>query len=104
MKTIRPSVLLASASWGSVFTEGWLLLTGVITASGLAWGLFILFFLVALIASAVASDRKSAIGELVVKIDDELYSVDNGNLIISPGSPGGKTVLLLSKKQKGRTS
>jgi len=57
MKLEKPSHFLALISWAYVFTGGALIFLRKIPADGLTWGLFALFFFVAVMASAVASKQ-----------------------------------------------
>ncbi len=59
MKIEKFSQLLALIAWANVFVEGWLILLRTIPADGLTWFFFGLFFLVAVMAGAVATDRKT---------------------------------------------
>lgn len=55
MKLEKPSHLLAAVTWFFVFALTIALMLRVIPADWLSWGLFALFFFVAVMASAVAS-------------------------------------------------
>lgn len=58
MKIEKFSQLLALVSWVSLFTEGWLLLLRAIPADGLTFFFFGFFFVVAVMAGAVATPKK----------------------------------------------
>lgn len=51
MKIQNKAQLLAVVSWSSVFTEAWLLILRLIEPDAISWGFFILFFIVAFVAS-----------------------------------------------------
>jgi hypothetical protein len=91
MKFEKPSIVLAYASWASVFLEAWLLLLRWIPSDGLTLGFFVLFFFVAVMASAVHASKPKMKGEITdirVKIGDfQLFSEQQGNLkIVKNGS------------------
>lgn len=63
MKLEKPSHLLAAITWFFVFALAIALMLRIIPADWLSWGLFALFFFVAVMASAVASGgSKESIG------------------------------------------
>lgn len=103
---LKPSAVLAYAGWASVFIEGWLLLLRTIPADGLSWSFFGLFFLVAVMASAVYSgkqNKKDGIAspdDLVVRMDNTLYTQNNGGLLIGPERPDGKMIVIVQRKKE----
>ena len=104
MKIDKPSAVLAYAGWVSVFVESWLLLLRIIPADGLTWTFFGIFFVVAVIASAVSSSGPKQDGiaspdDLVVKVNDTLYTQKNGTLLIGPERPDGKMIVIVQKKK-----
>ena len=59
MKITKFSQVLAIVSWGSLFVEGWLLILRAIPSDPLSWGFYVLFFVIAIFASAFASSKKA---------------------------------------------
>ena len=57
MKLESPSLALAVIGWGSVFVEGWLILTRIIPSDFLSWIFFVLYFVIALFASGVYAGK-----------------------------------------------
>jgi len=107
MKLEKPSQILALFAWAFIFVEAAFLVIRVIPADGLSWSLFALFFLIATMASAVANggSKKPTIGKgnLIVKVGDEICTVDNGKLLISPEQKDGTIfvyILPLNKKKQ----
>ena len=110
MKLEKPSQILALFAWAFVFVEAGLLVIRKIPADGLSWGFFALFFFVAAMASAVANggDKKPTIGksDLIVKVGDEICTVNNGKLVISPEQKDGTvfvSVLPLNREKFERS-
>ena len=66
MKIEKFSQLLALVAWASVFVEGWLILLRTIPADGLTWFFFGLFFVVAVMAGAVASPKRANISRMTI--------------------------------------
>lgn len=102
MKIDKPSAVLAYAGWVSVFVEAWLLLLRTIPADGLTWTFFAIFFVVAVMASAVYSGKpkKDSVvspDDLVVKVDNTIYTQNNGGLAIGPERPDGKMIVIVQK-------
>jgi len=58
MKIENLSQLLAVVGWISVFVLGWLIVLRLAPSDALTWAFFVIFFVVALMASAVAHGRK----------------------------------------------
>jgi hypothetical protein len=58
---MRLSVFVAALGWASVFVESWLWLLGAVKIDGLRIGLYVLFWLLALLGGiwAVGSERKA---------------------------------------------
>lgn len=104
MKIDKPSMLLAYASWASVFVLGWLIVLRSIPTDGLTWSFMGLFFLVAVMASAVASNNPKKDGiidpnDIVVKVDDMICTKRNGLLMIGPERPDGQMIVIVQKKK-----
>lgn len=57
MNAPKPSVLLSGAAWICVFGTGMLVVARKIPSDFLTWGMFVFFFLVALMATAVSTPR-----------------------------------------------
>jgi hypothetical protein len=60
IKIETKSQLLAAIGWISVFVEGWLIVLRLIPADFLTWMFFVIFFIVAVFASAVAGGKRKA--------------------------------------------
>ena len=54
IRTWNGAFFLACAGWLSVFVEAWLLLTGYIDNTGMAWGVWAFFFMTAIFSSSLA--------------------------------------------------
>lgn len=92
-----PVLVLSAGAWICVLIESWLLLMRSIPADFLSWFFFCLFFLVAVMASAVANggENKNKRGKLEVNFRGDIYSEDSGNLRIV--DHGGKTFVWISE-------
>ncbi len=110
MKPQKPSIVLVCACWASVFIEGWLLLLRSIPADRLSLTLFILFFFLAVMASAVYSSKPklgTPVADMRVKIGDQVFSAEsgnltmrrNGNIILLSIDPKDVLVLLNTEKK-----
>lgn len=55
----QPSQVLAAVAWASVFVEAWLLLTRHVPADGLAWGFWVFFLVIAVLASLISAGRRA---------------------------------------------
>jgi hypothetical protein len=54
-----PSLALAASAWASIILEAWLLLVRAVPADALSWGLWGVFWFIAVAASAsYAAERK----------------------------------------------
>ena len=99
---MKSSTLLARLGWLSVFAEGWLILLRLIPADKLTWIFFTVFFVVAVMASAVSSPSKkdgiASPDDLIVKRDNQIYTQDNGMLLIGPERQDGKMVVIIQKQ------
>jgi hypothetical protein len=58
MNNPKQAHLLAAIAWISVFFEAWLLILRRIESDWLSWIFFVFFFVVAVLASAMASARR----------------------------------------------
>ena len=58
MNNIKPSALLAGLGWISLVVLFWLIILRTVPADGWSIGGLVFFFLLALMATAVASPRK----------------------------------------------
>lgn len=100
MKIDKPSAILAYACWISVFVLGWLMVLRTIPADRLTWTFFGIFLVVAVFASAIysGSPKKDGIiapDDLVVKVDNTIYTQHNGGLSIGPERPDGKMIIVV---------
>lgn len=105
MKIDKPSAVLAYAGWISVFVLGWLMLLRTVPADGLTWRFFGIFFVIAVWASAVYSGNPKKDGvaspdDLVVKVDNTIYTQNNGGLSIGPERPDGKMIVIVRKPKE----
>lgn len=83
VKNQKPSMILAYAGWTSVFIESWLLLTRLIPADGLSWSLFGLFFVLAVMASAIYSGKSGAgTVDIRVSISGKVFSEESDTLTV----------------------
>lgn len=103
MKIDKPSAILAYVGWLSVFVLGWLMVLRTIPADKLTWTFFAIFFVVAVFASAVSSEKPKKDGvispdDMVVKWDDKIYTQSNGGLVIGPERPDGKVIVIVQKQ------
>ena len=100
MKIEKPSAILAYAGWISVFVLGWLMVLRATPADKLTWTFFWIFFVVAVLASAIysGSPKKDGIispNDIVVKVDDKIYTQANHGLVIGPERPDGKMIVIV---------
>lgn len=100
MKIEKPSAILAYAGWISVFVLGWLMVLRTVPADRLTWIFFWIFFVVAVLASAIysGSPKKDGIispNDIVVKVDDKIYTQANHGLVIGPERPDGKMIVIV---------
>ena len=105
MKIDKPSAVLAYAGWISVFVLGWLIVLRTIPADKLTWTFFGIFFVVAVMASAVyaGGPKKDGIispDDVVVKVDNTIYTQHNGGLSIGPERPDGKMIVIVQSAKK----
>ena len=54
----NPSIMLAFATWGSLFVLSWLLVLDRVPFDGVSAGAWIFFLLVAVVVSAMTSSRR----------------------------------------------
>lgn len=103
MKELKPSHLLAAVAWAFTFMVGANIVMRKIPADLLSWGMFLLFFLVAVMASAVAQG-KPRIKDLRVYLSGQLYTQESGAVEVYQ-SPKGTTVVnvYLAKTNAGTT-
>ncbi len=99
MQSQKRSVILAYAGWTSVFVEGWLLLLRLIPIDGISLSFFVLFFVLAIMASVIYSSKPrlgAPAADIRVRIGDQVFSEEagnltirrNGNVILCTVSPG----------------
>lgn len=83
----KPSILLATLGWISVFTLAWLFLLGVLHTSVLSVSIFTIFFIIAVMASAVYGSKPKfeRTTDIEVNLNGFTYSEAKGNLRVIHG-------------------
>jgi len=74
----KPSHVLAFAGWGYVFVSGMFLIVRTIPSDSLSWGLFTLFLIIAVFASAVAQGKtKVDPTDVRINMANEIYTAED---------------------------
>lgn len=98
MKDIKPSHILAGIAWAFTFILGTQIATRKISVDLLSFGMFGLFFLVALMASAVAQG-KPVIKDLRVKVGGNTYTQESGVVDVVYSKNGAVIVYITLKPE-----
>lgn len=96
MKELKPSHILAAVAWAFTFMVGTNIVMRKIPADLFSWGMFLLFFLVAVMASGVAQGRtkQPTIKDLRVNIGSFIFTQESGEVGVYFGKNGAVVVFL----------